>query len=53
MEQKEPNSTSKHLRYSKYSFQKLTQFSQGHNVLDLHASNTYGFPLRDKCVSST
>jgi hypothetical protein len=38
---------------SKYSFQKLTQLSQGNNVLDAHASNTDGFILRDICVSSS
>jgi hypothetical protein len=26
-----------------YTYQKLTQFSQGNNVLDAHASNTGGF----------
>jgi hypothetical protein len=29
--------------YRKYIFQKQTQFSQGNNVLDAHASNTGGF----------
>jgi hypothetical protein len=31
--------------------QKLSQFSQGNNVLDAPASNTDGFLLRDICVS--
>jgi hypothetical protein len=43
----------KHLSCRKYSFEKLTQFSQGKNVPDVPASNTYGFLLRDTCVSST
>jgi hypothetical protein len=39
--------------WRKYSFQKLTQFTQGNNVLDAAASNTDGFVLRDTYVSST
>jgi hypothetical protein len=37
----------------KYSFQKLTQFTEGNKVLDLPASNTNVFLWRDICVSST
>jgi hypothetical protein len=37
----------------KYSFQKLSQFSLGNNVLDTAASDIYGFPWRDTSVSST
>jgi hypothetical protein len=40
----------KNLSYRKYSFQKLTQFSQGNNVLDALASNTASFISRDICV---
>jgi hypothetical protein len=36
-----------------YSFQKLTQFSQGNNVLDAPHSNVGGFLSRNICVSST
>jgi hypothetical protein len=38
---------------SKYTFQKLTQFSQGNNVIDIAASNIDGVLRRDTCVSST
>jgi hypothetical protein len=34
----------------KYSFKKVTQFSQGNNALDFAASNIEGFLWRDKCV---
>jgi hypothetical protein len=34
------------------SLQKLTQFSQGNNVLDAAHSNIHGFLFRDTCVSS-
>jgi hypothetical protein len=37
---------------SEYLYQKLTQFSQGNNVLDAPSSNTHGFFARDTCVSS-
>jgi hypothetical protein len=37
----------------KYSFQKLTQFSQGYNVIDSNSCNTHGFLSRDISVSST
>jgi hypothetical protein len=53
MEQRQPVSTLKSLSCRKYSFQKLTQFSEGNNVLDAPASNTNGFLLRDASVSST
>jgi hypothetical protein len=38
--------------FRKYSFQKLTQFSQGNKVLHDHSSNTDVFLSRDSCVSS-
>jgi hypothetical protein len=34
-------------------FQKITQFSQGNNVLESPASNTHSFHSRDTCVSAT
>jgi hypothetical protein len=37
----------------KHSLQKLTQFSQGKNVVDAPASNIDGFLSRDTRVSST
>jgi hypothetical protein len=37
----------------KYSFEKLTQFSQGNHVLDAPASNPNGSLSRDTCVLST
>jgi hypothetical protein len=52
LEKTEPISTLKILRCRKYSFQKLTQFSQRNNVLNAPASNTDGFLSRDICVSS-
>jgi hypothetical protein len=36
----------------KYSFEKLTQFSQGNNVLDAPSSNTDVFLSSDTCVST-
>jgi hypothetical protein len=41
------------LSCSQYSLQKLTQFSLGHNVVGVPASNTSGFLLRDTWVSPT
>jgi hypothetical protein len=43
LEQNESVSTRKQLSLSKYSFQKLTQFSQGNNVLDAPTSHTHDF----------
>jgi hypothetical protein len=43
LEKTEPISTLKYLSSSKYSFQKLTPFSQGNNVLHVPAFNKYGF----------
>jgi hypothetical protein len=37
----------------KYSFQKLTEFSQGNNVVNVAASTMHGFIWKDRCVSST
>jgi hypothetical protein len=42
LEQKMPISTWKNLSCRKYYLQRLTQFTQGHNVLDAAASNTDG-----------
>jgi hypothetical protein len=43
----------KHLSCRKDCFQKLTEFSQGKNVLDAPASTRDGFLCRDTCVSSS
>jgi hypothetical protein len=43
LEENEPFSSLKILICGKYSFQKLTQFSQGYNVPDVPACNTDGF----------
>jgi hypothetical protein len=53
LKQREPIPTLKNLSCKMYSFQKLTQFSQGNNVLDAPASKTDCFLSRDTCVSST
>jgi hypothetical protein len=53
LEQNKPFSTLKILLCWKYSFQKLTQFSQGNNVLDAPASSSLGFLWELTCVSST
>jgi hypothetical protein len=42
-----PISTLKTIISRKHSFQKLTQFSRGNNVLDTPASNMDGFLSRD------
>jgi hypothetical protein len=52
-EQSEPFSTLKTLICRMYSFQKLTQFSQGDNVLDAPTSNIDGFLSRDTLLSSS
>jgi hypothetical protein len=46
-------STLKHLNCWKYSFQKLTQFSQGNNVVVAAALNMDGFLWRERRVSSS
>jgi hypothetical protein len=46
-------STLKNLSCRKYSFTRLTQFSQGNNVLDDTCCNIDFFLSRDSCVSST
>jgi hypothetical protein len=51
--QKKLNSTLKILISRKYSFQKLTQFSQEKNVLNSGASNVHCFLWRDTWVSQT
>jgi hypothetical protein len=53
LEHTEANSTLKHLSYRQDSFQKLTQFLQGNNVLDAPASTTNGVLWRATFVSST
>jgi hypothetical protein len=53
MENIEPISTLKSVICRKYIFQKLTQFSQGNNVLDASAPNIGVSLWRDVCVSST
>jgi hypothetical protein len=53
LEQREPISTMKNLLGMKYSFQKLTEFLQGNNVLHAAASNIDGFVWCDICFSST
>jgi hypothetical protein len=53
LEQNEPFSTLKMLIGIMSSFQKLTQFSQGSNVLDAEAYDIECFFWRDTCVSST
>jgi hypothetical protein len=39
------------LRGMQYSFQKVTQFSEGNNVEDITASNTLYFSIRHMCFS--
>jgi hypothetical protein len=53
LRQKEPLTTLKHISCRKYSFEKLTEFPQGNNVVDAVASNIDCFLWRDTCVSST
>jgi hypothetical protein len=53
MKQTKPFSTFITMIFRTYSFQSITQFSQGDNVQDATASNMDGFLLRDICVSST
>jgi hypothetical protein len=53
LEQTEPISTLIHLSSRKYSFQELTQFSPGNNMLHAPASNIDCLHYRDTCVSST
>jgi hypothetical protein len=47
LEQAKFISSMKHIIYRKYSIHKLTEFSQGNNVLDTTAYNTHGFSARD------
>jgi hypothetical protein len=53
LEQNDPLSTLKTVNRKNFSFQKLTLFSQGSNVLDAAASNIDGFLWREREVSST
>jgi hypothetical protein len=53
LEQNDPLSTLKTVKSRNFSFQKLTLFSQGNNVLDAAASNIHGFLWRESEVSST
>jgi hypothetical protein len=50
LEQNKHFSPLKMLISRQYYFQRLTQFSQGNNVLDAPLSNVDGFLLRDTCV---
>jgi hypothetical protein len=43
LEQREPVSNLNNLSCRRYSFQKLTQFTQGNKVIDATASNTDSF----------
>jgi hypothetical protein len=53
LQQIETFSNLKNLSSKKYSFQYLSQFSQGNNVLEVAASNIGVFLRRDTSVSST
>jgi hypothetical protein len=53
LEINEPFSTLKILICRKYSFQKLSKFSEVNNVIDSAAFYTHGFLLRDMRDSST
>jgi hypothetical protein len=53
VEQRDRISTLINLSCRKYSFEKLTQFLHGNNVLDASASNTDFFFPRDTYVSSS
>jgi hypothetical protein len=50
LEQTEHLSTMKHPSCRKYSFHKLSQFSQVNIALDAPVSNTDGYLWRDACV---
>jgi uncharacterized HAD superfamily protein len=52
-EETDPNSSFKNISCRKDSFQKLTKFSQGNNVLYAATSNRDGFLWRVTCVSSS
>jgi hypothetical protein len=52
VEQSEGFSPLKTLMGKQYYYQKLTQFSQGNNVLDAQPSNIEAFLSRDICVST-
>jgi hypothetical protein len=52
-EQTEANFPFKIMISGKYSFQTLTQFSQGSNEVEAPTPNTDGCLSRDTCVSST
>jgi hypothetical protein len=49
LEKTDPISTLKHLDCRKYSFEKLTQCSNGNNMLDTPPSNTYFSSERYMC----
>jgi hypothetical protein len=53
LDQNDPYSTLKTIICRKYSFQKLTPFSQGSNVPNAPASDMEDFLDRGTCVSST
>jgi hypothetical protein len=50
LEQNEAFSTLETMICRKYSFQKLTQFSQGNNVLDAAAFSVEGFLWKGTCI---
>jgi hypothetical protein len=52
LEENEHFSTLKTLICRMYSCQKLTQFSQGNNVVDAPASDRDGSLSKDTCISS-
>jgi hypothetical protein len=52
LEQRELIASLKNLSCRRYFFKKLTQFSQGNNVLDTPASNSNGFLSNDTYFSS-
>jgi hypothetical protein len=53
LEQTEHISTLETMLCRMYYFQKLTQFTQGNDVVDAPSSKTKGFLFRDTCVSLT
>jgi hypothetical protein len=53
LELREPIYNLKHLSGRKYSFDKITQSSEGNNVLPDPVSNQDGFLSRDTCFPST
>jgi hypothetical protein len=52
-EQTQPITTLETMVCRKYSFQRVSEFSQGNNLLEAAASNMDGFLWRDTFVSSS